>query len=232
MEIKVIGSGSSGNAYRVSDGKTTILLDCGLIPAKIQQGCDFKLSDISGALISHQHGDHTNSCKGLERYGMEFYGSKDCFDALGLTSFQYHAIDPLQPFRIGTFDVMAFDVHHDVRNYGYYIHSIQMNENLVYVTDTYYVSETFPNLNYIMFECNYSLEAVNESIAKGYIPEALKHRLLSSHMSLDHFIDMLKANDLSNVRAVYLLHLSDNNSREAEFKEAVQRAAGCPVYIA
>lgn len=232
MVIKIIGSGSSGNCYLVSDNKTSILLDAGLPIKVIQQGCNFQLSGISGCLISHQHGDHIKGARALSERGVDLYASPETLTAGKLEGHRCHPVNAQVPFDIGTFYIHPFDVHHDVRNYGYLLHSRETGDRLLYVTDTYYVDYVFNNLNYIMFECNYSLEAVNESIAKGYIPEELKRRLLHSHMSLDHFIDMLRANDLRHVKAIYLLHLSANNSREAEFKEAVQRAAGCEVYIA
>ena len=82
-----------------------------------------------------------------------------------------------------------------------------------------------------MGECNYSTEAVQYSVQNGYIPAALVPRLIKSHMSLEHFIDLLKANDLSNVKQIYLLHLSNNNSNAEQFKEEVQKLTGTEVYV-
>ncbi len=55
VEIKVLASGSSGNAYYVSDSKTPLLLEAGIPFTKIQQGLSFKTSGVVGCLISHCH---------------------------------------------------------------------------------------------------------------------------------------------------------------------------------
>jgi metal-dependent hydrolase (beta-lactamase superfamily II) len=55
MDIDVIGSGSSGNAYIISDGYTKVLLECGIKFNKLQRGCGYKLHEIQACLISHGH---------------------------------------------------------------------------------------------------------------------------------------------------------------------------------
>ena len=233
MKIDIISTGSQrGNCYLINDGKTTLLLDAGTTVSKIQIGCNFRLHDVAACLISHQHGDHVKGVRGLAQLGVDIYASPDTLAACSFYGHRYHAVDAPNSFVIGTFKAKPFDVHHDVRNYGYQIDSSVTGERLVYMTDTYYTDYTFGQPNYLMIECNYSAETVNESIAKGYIPESLKKRLLRSHMELDTFLDLLNDNDLSRCKQIYLLHLSDNNSNEDEFKTAVQRAVGCEVYVA
>ena len=56
-------------------------------------------------------------------------------------------------------------------------------------------------------------------------------RLVKSHMSLENLLEMLRANDLSAVRQIYLLHLSNRNSEERRMKEAVQQLTGAEVYV-
>lgn len=233
MKIDIISTGSQkGNAYMVSDGETSLLLDAGTTLNKIQIGCDFQLHDISACLISHQHSDHTKGMRGLAQLGVDIYASPDTLAACGVSGHRYHIISSMLHYQIGTFMVMPFDVHHDVRNYGYQLDSMATGERLIYMTDTYYTEYTFGQPDYLMIECNYSAEAIDESIAKGYIPESLKKRLLRSHMALNTFLDLLHDNDLTRCKQIYLLHLSDNNSNEDEFKTAVQRETGCEVYVA
>lgn len=51
-------------------------------------------------------------------------------------------------------------------------------------------------------------------------------------MSLETCIDTLKANDLSFVQNIVLLHLSNNNSDANNFKNSVEGATGIPTIVA
>ena len=62
MDIKVLASGSSGNCYYVSDGDSPVLIECGLPWKQIQQGINFRTSELAGCLVSHEHQDH---CKAV-----------------------------------------------------------------------------------------------------------------------------------------------------------------------
>jgi phosphoribosyl 1,2-cyclic phosphodiesterase len=60
----------------------------------------------------------------------------------------------------------------------------------------------------------------------------MKRRLLKTHLSIDNAKDFLRANDLSRVQEIHLIHLSDGNSDEARFKREIQALTGKPVYVA
>ena len=54
-------SGSSGNCSLISDGKTTLLVDCGLSCKKLEEALEkakVDPRDISAMLITHEHSDH------------------------------------------------------------------------------------------------------------------------------------------------------------------------------
>ena len=55
MFIDIFASGSKGNSYRISDGETAILLECGISFKEIQQKTCFEISKLAGCLISHEH---------------------------------------------------------------------------------------------------------------------------------------------------------------------------------
>ena len=69
MEVKVLASGSSGNAYRISDGETALLLDAGIPLKAIQAGLGFRVRDIMGCFVTHAHKDHSKAAKDLARLG-------------------------------------------------------------------------------------------------------------------------------------------------------------------
>ncbi|MDR1630055.1 MAG: MBL fold metallo-hydrolase [Oscillospiraceae bacterium] len=232
MEINVYASGSSGNAYRISDGKTTLLLDAGIPLRAIQVECGFVVRQMDGCLITHAHKDHSKAAEGLARLGVDIYTSAGTIAACGLTGHRMHAIKALEEVTIGTFQILAFDVQHDAPEpLGFLITSTITGERLLYFTDTYYIKYRFDGLTHIMAECNYDDECVRRSVDAGYIPIEFVPRLVKSHMSLEHFLEMLKANDLTKVRQIYLLHLSDNNSDAERFKEETQKATGAEVYV-
>ncbi len=232
MEIKILASGSSGNAYRISDGKTGLLLEAGIPLKAIQVGCDFRVSQIQGCLVTHNHQDHSKAAKDLARLGVDIYASSGTIEACKLTGHRIHAVTELQELMIGSFKVLPFDVQHDApQPLGFLLTSTETGEKLLYFTDTYYIKYRFDRLTHIMAECNYDKETLQRSVEAGYIPIELVPRLMKSHMSLEHFLDLLKANDLHSVKQIYLLHLSDNNSDENRFKLEVQKQTGAEVYV-
>jgi phosphoribosyl 1,2-cyclic phosphodiesterase len=236
LNIKVIGSGSSGNCYKVSDGKTSLLLECGLPIKKIKEGCDFDLSNIAGCLVTHEHQDHCKSVNDVMKAGIDVYCSLGSWEKINYNrNYQRRSFGlPLnsnyfdkiyEPFTVGTFRIKPFSTEHDAAEpVGYLIYSKITGETLLFATDTYYLRNKFPNLNYIMIEANYSNESIQDA--------ENKNRLRRSHMSIENCIEMLKANDLSHVKEIWLLHLSSSNGNAEEFKRMVQEASGCEVHIA
>ncbi len=229
MEIKVIASGSSGNCYRISDGKTALLLECGIPIKKIKEGCDFDLVSIDGALISHEHGDHAKSVKELMQCGVNIYASRGTAEAVGISdSYRFVPVEHLVGVNIGTFGVIPFNVHHDAAEpVGYIVESRETKEKLLFMTDSYYTEFRFSGLTTIMIEANFSAESMADASN-----DPRRHRLLRSHMSIENCIDFLKANDLSKVQEIWLLHLSSSNGDAKGFKRRVQEATGCPTFIA
>ena len=232
MDITVIASGSSGNAYRISDGDTALLLDAGIPLQRIKQALNFRVRDLAGCLITHAHGDHAKAAGDLAKAGVDVYTSQGTINACRLTGHRTKPVKALQEVMIGTFAVLPFDVQHDAPEpLGFLLTSRRTGEKLLYFTDTYYLKYRFTGLTHIMGECNYSMDIVERSVRNGYIPPELVPRLIKSHMSLEHFLDLLKANDLHEVKQIYLLHLSNNNSDAERFREAVQKLTGTEVYV-
>ena len=242
MKITVLSSGSkAGNCYCISDGASSLLLDAGIPIAKIQEGVGYRLSEISGVLITHRHKDHSKALCDLLEFGTDVYALPNVFESCKIRN--HHRRHDLQNgisetgeirymVRVGSFIVVPFEVKHDVPNLAFYIRSVVTKETLLYFTDTYYLVPRFRELHYILAEANYDPDALNAAISAGYLPEFFKARLVKTHMSIDTLLELLQANDLSQIRQIYLLHLSDHNSREGEFKKKVQQITGAEVYVA
>lgn len=63
MIFDPLASSSHGNAYVVSDGHTSILLECGIPFRKLQKALGFRMGDIMACFVSHEHKDHAHSIK-------------------------------------------------------------------------------------------------------------------------------------------------------------------------
>lgn len=232
MVITIIASGSSGNAYSVSDGKTTLLLDAGKPIQAIKTALNFRVHELDGCLITHEHGDHVKAAAALAKAGIDIYASRGTIEAARLAGHRIHPVKALEAIQIKTFTVLPFDVQHDAQEpLGFLLTSIATGEKLLYFTDTYYVKYRFDGLTHIMGECNYSSDIVKANVAAGKIPARLAARVFFSHMSIETFIEFIKANDMSRLRQIYLLHMSDNNSNAENFKMEIQALTGAEVYV-
>lgn len=135
-------------------------------------------------------------------------------------------------FKLGSFTILPFDVKHDAAEpLGFLIYHPEAG-NILFATDTYYIPYTFEGLNQILIECNYRQDILEANIAKGKLPRALRDRTLESHMSFHTCLEALQANDLSKVNNIVLIHLSDENSNEIEFKRDIHEQTGKNVHIA
>lgn len=233
IKFTPLASGSSGNAYHVTDGHTELLLEAGIRYKEIQKYLNFQTRRLFACLITHEHTDHTQSIKDVLRAGVDVYLSEGTKSALGLKHHRLKILKAKKQFQLGTFRILPFDVEHDAMEpIGFLIESLKTGERLLFATDTYYVRYKFRDLTHIAVECNYALDILNENIASGIVPEVMKRRLLQSHFSLENVKEFLKANDLSKLKEIHLLHLSDTNSDELRFKHEIQELTGKPVYIA
>ncbi|MFD2662844.1 MBL fold metallo-hydrolase [Paenibacillus thailandensis] len=232
IEIKPFGSSSAGNCYKVTDGETVLLLEAGLRFKDIQRGLQFRMSSIAACLISHGHGDHVKAAKDIMKAGIDVYTSQGTIDAAGLAGHRAVPIEALKPFTIGTWTILPFDIQHDVEEPLGFLMANKAGDKLLFATDTWYIRHTFTGLTHLLIECNYSMRILDENIAAGRVPVAMKKRLIRSHFSLENLKDFIRANDMSKVQEIWLIHLSDTNSDEALFKREIQELTGRPVYVA
>jgi phosphoribosyl 1,2-cyclic phosphodiesterase len=71
VRVLNLGSGSSGNAVLVSDGATSLLVDCGVGPRTIAAGLrSFGLywADLDAVVVSHEHIDHVRALSTVCRH--------------------------------------------------------------------------------------------------------------------------------------------------------------------
>jgi phosphoribosyl 1,2-cyclic phosphodiesterase len=231
MEIKTLASSSTGNAYILSDGHTSLLLECGIPIDKLKKSCNYRLSGILSCLVTHEHKDHSKASKDVMAAGIDLYCSEGTAEAAELSGHRLHIIKAEQQFKIGSWIIKPFSTQHDAKEpLGFLIANGE--DKLLFATDTFYLRYKFKGLTHIMLECNYDLQTLDENIATGYVDERRRSRLLRSHMSLQQCKATLQANDLSRMKEIHLIHLSFKNSDAPRFKREIQQITGKRVYIA
>lgn len=233
MKLKILGSSSFGNCYLLQafDGET-LIVECGFDVKEIKKTLNFDLSNVVGCLISHEHNDHSKSIERLLYAGIDCYMSEGTKAALGLERYRIHILEKFKKVSIGSFEVMAFKTQHDCSDpVGFLIYHPEMGLTL-FATDTFYIEYTFQGLNNILIECNYAKDILYKNVVDGIITKALKDRTLKSHFELENVKGFLKANDLSGVRNICLLHLSDRNSDAGRFQKEIQELTGINTTIA
>jgi phosphoribosyl 1,2-cyclic phosphodiesterase len=231
VEIRPLASSSAGNATLVTDGSTPLLLDAGLRLSEIRTALQYRVTSLAGVLVTHSHGDHARGATELAKAGVDVYMLPETAAAIGATGHRVHHVTPHDTFRVGTWAARAFDLVHDVPNVGYLLASDHGHKVLL-VTDTAYCPYVFRGLTHLLLETNFSDEILQRRVMNGELEPAQAYRVRRSHLGLERAIELLKANDLSRVRAIHLLHLSGGNSDAAAFADAVRRATGKPVTVA
>lgn len=232
IDINTIATGSSGNCYRISDGKTTLMVECGLQFYKIRRAFNYNImKEVSACLITHEHKDHCKAVKDLLLSAVPCYMSKGTAKALKLKNHFLKVVEPLKTFTVGTWKILPFETQHDCAQAFGYLMANQENEKVLFATDTYYIKYRFKGLTHIVMECNYYKEILQNNIDKGLIPAVLKNRILKSHFELENVKEFLRSNDLSRVEQIHLIHISEGNGDPQLFKTEIQQLTGKPVYI-
>lgn len=234
MKLHVLGSNSKGNGYILEGKSETLLLECGLPLKDMKEALNFDLSNVVGALCSHAHGDHAKHVSSYMIHSIPVYMSLDTSASVGNTGkgcFLNREIQAGKQYSIGEFKVIPFSVKHDVPCLGFLINHPESG-NILFVTDTHYIPNTFKGLNQILIEANYEAQILDDNLWNGKIDNMRYQRVLRSHMSLETCIDALKANDLTGVQNIVLIHLSPQNSNAELFKNKVIEATGKNVHIA
>jgi len=224
IDVKVLASSSKGNCYLIDDGKTRLLLDAGVKLSKIQQAVGFDVGSISGALITHNHNDHSLCVDELIKRGVNVYGNAD----VASMNDGVNHIPEGRKVGIGTFDVIAKGMEHDIPCSCFYLRSLATGDILLYITDTKSVHYKFHDVTQLIIEANYDHRLL---LANAYKPSSLKHRIINSHLSIEQATECVREMDQRKLKEVYLCHLSDEDSDADMFRREIEKVTEADVYI-
>jgi len=234
MKLITLGSSSAGNGYILqSKSGESLIIEAGIKLLEVKKAVYFRLTDIAGCIVSHSHKDHSKKIGEYQMAGIPCYMSEDTrLHYFGENhSHNIYTLKEHEQKEIGTFLVRPFLLEHDVPNFGYLIHHYESGL-IVFITDTHYCPYKFKGLNNILIEANYSEKIVDENLQTGDVNNFVRERVLTSHMEIETTKGFLKANDLTGVNNIILLHLSQTNSDASDFKKQITELTGKSVYVA
>lgn len=221
MTFASLASSSKGNAYVVSDGDTTLLLECGLTFKELQKRLGYHMAGLTACLVSHEHQDHAKAAAQMLKRGVPMYMSygtatshKDPMDGA-------HIIKAGETLRFGALTVVPFRTFHNTDEpLGFLIEDGRTKERLLFAVDTANLHVIAERLTYIAVECNYEESLLERS---DRMTAFLKDRIRRSHFEIERVIRWLHKQDLSGVLTIYLLHLSAAHSRAAAWEARFRR---------
>lgn len=232
MRLNVLGSDSNGNCYVLQNDKEALIIEAGVRFPEVKKALKWQLSKVVGAVITHEHNDHAKYVRDFVSNGITVLALPSVFKAKGIDSLSFRKeIEPMHGYIVGGFKVFAMPVCHDVPCVGFIIEHEDMGR-MLFVTDTMMLEYRVPGLNHILLEANYAEDILDAKIEAGSVPLSMKPRLIHSHMEIETTKGILRANDLSGVNEIVLIHLSNGNSDERRFVREVQETSGKPVYAA
>ena len=231
MKLEVYGTGSAGNTYALRAGDSTLILDAG-IPYKRVLPKLGGLRGVCAVLVTHEHGDHAAAVKDWLFNGVNVLATEGTAKAMFEKGYadnhpSLRIVNYMDIYRKKGWTIIPFPTQHDAEQpCGFLIRYDPTGETVLYATDTYYLRNRFPAINYWIVECNYCDDITNQMVEDGKIEKSLRDRLLTSHMSLRRLKDTLAANDLTQTRKIILVHLSDERSDEERMVAEVWAATG------
>lgn len=215
-------SGSAGNLYVVvANNGRRLIIDPGVTWKKLQRALAYDLSNIDGALCSHEHNDHSKAARDVLRAGIGVYASRGTLEAVGISDHRKaHSFDDCNRLIVKGFDVMCFEAHHDAAEPLLYVIR-SGDECLLFATDTSHIKQRF-NIPFsiIAIECSYDIGILQGRVESRDINQTLAERLLTSHQEKQTAMKYLvNYCDLSRCREIHLLHLSNDNIDKEQAKK-------------
>jgi len=228
-----LGSGSAGNALLVESDATCLMVDCGFGQRETLRRLarlEREPGDISGLLVTHEHGDHAGGVFPFaRRYGLPVWLSHGTYVACRSLAdgVDVQIIDSHRLFRIGVFDIQPYPVPHDAREPIQFVFS-DGTRRLGLLTDvghiTQHIRNTLSGLDALILECNHDTGL----LAASNYPASLQRRIGGrlGHLDNQAAADLVRQIDSDRLQHLVAAHLSESNNSPDFAYQAISAALG------
>lgn len=226
MKVYVLASGSKGNSTLIDTGETRVLIDHGISTKQLCERLrkiNIAPDSIDAIIITHEHDDHV---KGIpvwrKKFATTIYSNLQTARALknreilnrengGVKTFETGS-----KFEIGDICFHAFPVSHDAAETVGLVFEcggrrVGIATDMGHATEL--VRRRLSGLDAMIIESNHDVDM----LINGPYPWPIKDRIRKNygHMSNHQTADLLRVVAHSDLQAVLLAHLSQENNRPA-----------------
>jgi phosphoribosyl 1,2-cyclic phosphodiesterase len=233
----IVVSGKNDNCTLVRGGQTSVLVDSGANADLIEStllGAGLSLQQLSGILITHEHGDHTKALPEIcARFRVPVFANSLTADCLKRSKVptQWCVFLTGSPFQLGELTIHPFPVPHDaVDPVGFVIS--RGNSRLAIATDLGHASDqvisNLKGIGGVILGANHDIPMLKEN---PKLSSSAKARILSRHglLSNEEVASLVASITSDMLRHVVLTHLSEDiNTRTLAMQAVTDRfnAAG------
>lgn len=237
-KVRVLASGSSGNATFVRLGETRILVDAGVSLSALESALDEideSVDGLSAVLITHEHGDHVSGLGRLlkARPELPVLATSGTLRAMKLTGADTRRIraGKIRPW--AGVDIIPFTVSHDAAEpvgvrFEAGDFALAIATDLGFWSDE--VADALHGCPFIVVEANHD----PEMLFRGPYPPFLKRRVSSrrGHLSNGQARSLLDRIVDPALECVVLAHLSEtNNTSELAHRSVADVLQGSNVRV-
>jgi len=230
--VRVLGSGSKGNAVVVEAGKTRVLIDAGFSPRGMEKRLGFfevAPSSIAAVIVTHEHGDHVKGVAACaKRWGWRILASEGTrTGCASLVRASVETISARRRFTIGDLDLATIGTSHDANEpIAIVATSRETGARAGIVYDLGVCSEAVMravhDVQILVIEANHDVEMLR----RGAYPPVLQNRIRGryGHLSNDDAAAVARKCAHKGLSHIVLAHLSQKNNRPQIALEAVRAA--------
>ena len=232
MIVRVLGSGSKGNAVLLEAGGTRVLIDAGFSPKGMEKRLavmEVPPASIEAVIVTHEHSDHVSGVVACSRrWGWRILASAGtCTGSASLARASVERISTTGNITIGELDLATIRLSHDANEPMAVVATSRetgARAGIVYDLGVFTeaVRRAVHGVDILMIEANHDVAMLR----RGPYPPVLQRRIASrhGHLSNDAAAAAASACVHPGLSHVVLAHLSQNNNTPKIALETVRAA--------
>ncbi|MBI2124492.1 MBL fold metallo-hydrolase [Candidatus Pacearchaeota archaeon] len=218
IEISALASGSSGNCFYVSEGKSSVLIDAGISCRQIAERLSMinkSPEDIGAIFITHEHSDHVRGADVFARaFNVPLFATEKTIQSCFLCSDEekINKIKNNEAVNIGKLKIEAFSKPHKASDPVFF--RIEGSKKLSIITDLGYpcknAQDAVSDSDFVCLESNHDIGMLENGPYPYYLKKWIKSD--SGHLSNRQSSLFVLEKTKRKLKNIMLSHLSEINN--------------------